>query len=195
VTFNLTEGKVGAAINAVRENLYSLHVKKGLWSLKNQYDENNAKPKKDFVADLKELAFLGGTLWEALLADQPEQRAKLRDELLTNPSTIQVSRSHGTKFVFPWAAVYDIPLESDTSAHRTCRLLDEWEQAGKLLAGRSDCPYKDTHMKMNTICPFGFWGFKHIIEQPPSTQGRPLQTTIKVAKRPIGVNPKNETSS
>ncbi|HEX6173338.1 MAG TPA: hypothetical protein VF089_04935, partial [Candidatus Binatia bacterium] len=192
VTFNLTEGKVGNAIGAVRHKLLELHMRRYGGQLgskpqfENLYDNNNAKSKVDFLDDLKQLAPCGRLLWELLLTDQPERRRKLRNEILRNPSTIQVSRVQGSNFVFPWGVVYDIPLESDSEQHRPCRLLDEWEQAGVLIdAVQPHCPYDNSHGK-NTICPFGFWGFKHIIEQPPSMpDGRDLQIAINVANRPI----------
>jgi hypothetical protein len=193
VTFNLSEGKVSNAIGAVRQKLLDLHVRVFGGHLgselqyENLYDNNNAKSRDDFVADLRALAPCGKLLWDTLLTEhQPEQRRKVRTELLRDPATIQVSRIRWSSFVFPWGAVYDIPLESDPTLHRTCRLLDEWNQASTLInAVQPDCPYRESHQK-NTICPFGFWGFRHIIEQPPSMpSGLNLQKTINVANRPM----------
>lgn len=190
-TFNLTEGQMRNAINAVRDKLVGIHVKKYGGQLgsdvqyENLYDANNAKKKDAFIADLKQLAPLGRRLWDLLLADKPDQRRKLREKLLKESATIQVSRTAGSSFVFPWLLVYDIPLESNTKKFKLCRLLNEWDGAGHMInQEKPDCPYKGEHAK-NTICPFGFWGFKHIIEQPPSMpEGRNLPTKIAPSNQP-----------
>jgi hypothetical protein len=179
------------AINAVREKLVSIHVEKYGGHLgakiqyKSLYDANNSKKKDAFINDLKQLAPLGRRLWDLLLQDKPDQRRKLRDEILKKPSTIQVSRTAGSKFIFPWALVYDIPLESNIKKFIPCPFLGQWEGASNAVnRDEPACPYEDEHKK-NTICPFGFWGFKHIIEQPPSMpEGRNLPVKISSGNQP-----------
>ncbi len=192
IVFNFTEGQMTNAIGAVRDKLRDLHIVKygghlgAKEQIKSRYDQNNAKPKAEFVKDLKELATCGWLLWQTLFKNQLEKGRELKTKLLKDPGTIQVSRVHGSEFVFPWGAIYDIPLESNPELFRTCRLIDEWQGAETLINwDRPECPYGDTHTR-NTICPFGFWGFKHIIEQLPSMpKGRDVQRTIKISKRPI----------
>jgi hypothetical protein len=172
--FNLTEGQLSNVISAVRQALRDIHYEEYGGALRaerqrrNRFDAQNGKPRDAFVDDLAHLASLGRRLWTLLLGDRPSERRRLRDRLLEKPATIQVSRTRGTEFVFPWGLVYDIPLESDTSKHVPCRLLEDWDRfVGVLEDGDRVCPYEADHVK-NTLCPFGFWGFKHTIEQPPS---------------------------
>lgn len=191
VWFNLTDGQMGNAINAVRDKLTTIHVRKFGGQLgaevqyENLYDANNAKKKDAFIADLKGLASLGKLLWDLLLTGKPDQKRKLREEILKEPSTIQVSRIAGSQFIFPWLLVYDIPVESDIKKLTPCRLLTEWDQApARIDQEKPRCPYESEHKK-NTICPFGFWGFRHTIEQPPSMpENRNLPTKIATSNHP-----------
>lgn len=188
--FNITEGQMRNAMGAVRKALYDIHIDDSDGTdpedLKNRYDKNNCKPRDIFVADLKRLAYLGWVLWNKLMTTQHELISSFR-QLLKEPSSIQVSRVGGSTFVFPWALIYDIPVELDLGYKKyiNCRLLDEWDQASSLIPENSfRCPYEDTH-KMNVICPFGLWGFKHQIEQPASMpKGRRLAGKITIGNQP-----------
>jgi hypothetical protein len=184
VVFNLSDGQVRTAIDEVRGALRKIHIEEsgGKWGAKplltNRYDKNNAKKPADFLEDLRRLAPLGWLLWVSLMQDKPEERASL-STLLAEPSLIQVSRVARSGFVFPWALVYDIPLESDPKTHRTCKVLEDWPKSLALIDAKSPgCPFGAEH-DLNTICPFGFWGVRHIIEQPPSMpKGRNLPSRI-----------------
>lgn len=92
---------------------------------------------------------------------------------MRRPITIQVARTGRIGFVFPWALVYDIGLEDgNPGAHHTCRIVDELSSPAP-----RECPYEHQH-RLNTLCPYGFWGIRHTIEQPPSVEGArsiPLQ--------------------
>ena len=88
--------------------------------------------------------------------------------------------------MFPWALVYDIPLETGCryDDYNVCAFADDWygEDAGKEIA--DVCPYDNAHRK-NTVCPYGFWGIKHRIEQPPSLSAdRSLPTVIDISRTP-----------
>jgi hypothetical protein len=114
----------------------------------------------------------------------PDLRRLLRDDVLREPSKIQIARV-STNFVFPWSLVYDIPLESNTAKHRVCKVLDNWDDAkGLPLDGASQCPHANEHGG-NILCPFGFWGVRHVIEQPPSVgEEGTLAAEIRVTKPP-----------
>ena len=185
LAFNLTEGQMRGAIDAVRTALHDVHIEEStnwLHSQRriNRYDANNAKPRDAFVADLKLMAPLGQTLWVRLLED----RSRTVWDRLGQPATIQISRI-SSSFVFPWALVYDIPLEPGAS-FAECRLLRDWERASEVISPTAQrCPYEQEHT-LNTICPFGFWGFKHLIEQPPSVpEGRSLALVVQAVNHPF----------
>lgn len=49
-------------------------------------------------------------------------------------------------------------------------MLKEWSRDGTRIGATSArCPYEDeTWHKQDVLCPYGFWGLKHVIEQPLS---------------------------
>jgi tetratricopeptide (TPR) repeat protein len=185
MSFNLTEGQIRSAINNARATLFGIHIEEYGGQLgakpqrRNLFDENNAKGKDDFVKDLITLAQVGWNLWAALYQTHPSEGHHLRAIMAQREMSIQVARVRGSVFVFPWALLYDIPIESD-GKYQLCRLLNEFEDMVSLLEeGYTKCPYESEHQESNYICPFGFWGFRHIIEQPPSTENSDLPIPIE----------------
>jgi hypothetical protein len=187
LAFNLRDDQIGGAINGARQALRDIHMREfpivfpnpAPPEPENLLDEKNAKSKKKFIEDLKSLATLGWDLC-AMLSDQQDWQAKLQE-----PATIQVSRTVGSTFVFPWALVYDIPLFTYEQA-KLCPLVQKWDEVNTLIATSTRrCPYENQHAQRNTLCPFGFWGIKHVIEQPPSMpEGRALPLQIQAAHDP-----------
>jgi hypothetical protein len=95
-------------------------------------------------------------------------------QALVQPTVIQIARTGATppQYVWPWALVYSYPLPNYgvDGAVRFCKVLEEWSDDGKRNAppgGR--CPHEDEpwHQE-DVLCPFGFWGLKHTLEQPLS---------------------------
>jgi hypothetical protein len=115
----------------------------------------------NLVADLRQLAPLGWSLFTQLAA----QCFDTLQPALDNPDSfvIQVLRPTTSGFVFPWAFVYGIPLESGQKPS-VCPLLSRWDEAKPLFTGSPrSCP--EDHPSINVLCPFGFWGFRYTIEQ------------------------------
>ncbi len=187
VQFRPAEGQLRAAANAARQKLRDIHMseRNNIFGRKliNKFDGNNAKPKDGFIDDLRQVAPLGSLLWTTFRS-QSDRWKSLPDDVLRAPSTIQIARA-SSNFVFPWSLVYDIPLESEPKKHIVCKIVDEWQDGiGLPLDGKYACPHENEH-KVNTLCPFGFWGLRHIIEQPPSVgQTGTLASEIRVTSPP-----------
>ncbi|WP_220211445.1 MFS transporter [Reticulibacter mediterranei] len=184
LAFHLTEGQIRTTVDAAREALRNVHFEEYGGALgsqrqrRNRLDGNNAKVKAAFLRDLEHLAPLGWQLWTLLLKDRLEWRKNL-----LAPATIQVARTLSSTLAFPWALVYDIPLASQGPYH-ICPLFDTWNER-QSFTDLSQCPYEHLHQTKNTLCPFGFWGFRHVIEQPPSmSAGRNLPVLIHMTNRP-----------
>jgi hypothetical protein len=186
LAFNLTEGQIRVTVDAAREALRNIHFEEYGGTLgsqrqrRNLLDNNNAKAKGTFIQDLARLAPLGWKLWTLLLKDRLEWRKKL-----LAPATIQISRTISSTLAFPWALVYDIPLDSH-GQYEVCSLVKNWdEKKGLVDPSVYCCPHESTHGLKNVLCPFGFWGFRHTIEQPPSMpRGRNLPVVIQMTNQP-----------
>ena len=84
--------------------------------------------------------------------------------------------------------IYEYSLEDEMPENYTsCNVLwEKWdENAVRIGKNKTEmqCPHHDEHIEeakkaerehhpINIICPYGFWGFKHIIEQPLSAENQ-----------------------
>jgi len=133
--------------------------------------DNQGRPDR-LLSDVRELARVGYQLYTDLVTGQDWE---FQDELQANlegAATIQVAATRSATMVFPWAMVYDKPLDMD-ARHTLCeefrRGLTSGAQPGwldRLRCFDSQCA---STQDATVICPSGFWGFRHIIEQPLST--------------------------
>jgi hypothetical protein len=182
ITFTLAEARLTAAMSEVRGLLLEAHIDQVGNSRRSRLDRNNGKSPEDFRTDLTRLARNGYELWVSLFQ---QQRDGLRDAKVGPSNTIQIARIPATSFVFPWAAVYDLPLDVAPDAkYEFCSSISKWNGNGPMLKGYSErCPMEDQHKPKNTLCPFGFWGVRHAIEHPPST-GRRIPQEVRARAQP-----------
>jgi hypothetical protein len=138
---------------------------------------DNGKSLDQFKLDLFVLARIGNRLRAGTLPDaQPEDggpsaewRRSLAKTLLSK-RIIQVARTHKSSYVYPWSLLYQHSLEGDSNRWSYCKVIDEQWQNGRRTGPPDDrCPYNDSpDDHINRLCPYGFWGLKHIVEQPVS---------------------------
>jgi hypothetical protein len=153
VTIRLSEMQLTNAANAARQKLRDIHFTErsslfGGNQPVNNLDRNNAKSKADFIEDLRQTAPLGYLLWRALFQANPDFQDTLSDDVLREPSTIQIVRA-STNFVFPWGLIYDIGLDSDASKHEICKIVDTWhDDKGLPVEGMVKCPHEAEHKKI-----------------------------------------------
>jgi Leucine-rich repeat (LRR) protein len=173
IAVDVGETQASEAFKALRTKLTEVTLGKDGETL--QYDEHNVKPAAEFVKDLEGLARLGSQLLLAVLPDSDDRVYVL--EQLHERTKIQISRV--TKTTFPWALIYDIPRETDPP-WQLCPLLEGWDQhRDQLSSYPASCPFGAPH-DVNVLCPYGFWGFRHLIEQPPSVRAGVLRDRIMV---------------
>ena len=103
------------------------------------------------------------------------------EELLRDEQTIQVIR-YDFAAIWPWAMIYDLRVESDVK--RVC--LDFGRYSKEKNAYRlctNNCPHRDSvtgEHDATWVCPYGFWGFKHIIAATQHGNDDDLSTTIEI---------------
>lgn len=190
VSVRLQEGQMASASDAARRALRDLQEGPNPRNGR-RTGRGRRGPAERLSADLARLAPLGFELWNLLFGSQPQRRAELK-RWLREPTTIQVGRAGETSMVFPWALVYDIGLErGNPRAHHPCRVIEAMPSPAP-----PRCPYQAEH-RTNTLCPYGFWGIRHLVEQPPSLEGsRSLPTRIGGARpsvMAVGVGPRLDT--
>ena len=173
ITVYLSDSEATNVLSACRAKLTSIVLNKS--GTGSGYDEHNRKPTDAFIDDLKALALLGSQLFGAVVPNRDDRRY-LREHLRSR-AKIQVTRV--TKTAFPWSLLYDIPREVAVP-WTLCRLLQDWDRAADHLSNYPDgCPYQSEH-GINVLCPYGFWGIRHLMEEPPSIARGVLRDRIRV---------------
>ncbi|MGW1638578.1 hypothetical protein [Streptomyces lavendulae] len=174
------EAQLGRAMGLFRQRLQSAHVVQAKGGEANAYDDDNSKKRPRYLSDLARLAVLGRTLRNSLRTMVGQELPVADDQ----PSTIQIARVRNSTYVFPWPVLYDLHLNDppfgveDSDWYRPCPVIDHWQQ--DVIGGGYPhaCPYGSGH-QVDTLCPYGFWGFRHAIEVPPSAQpGIPMRRQI-----------------
>lgn len=137
--------------------------------------------------DLAEMACAGWVLYDELFlgsSQASKERKLLFDKALRPAGLIAISRCWSEKTTLPWAAVYDIEIDPNKKdLLRLCpifraELEGHWpDEAGQYRAqadwldnpdgcrANPRCPL-NVKDEVLTICPMGFWGFRHQISQP-----------------------------
>lgn len=158
VTLRVGHATVSGAVRALRDAMAA------------RAPEAMLRRPRDLAEDLRRLAPIGWKLNVTLTGHTSE----VRDRLLDAPpdAIIQVLRPAGSVFAFPWAWIYDIPLPGEEPA--LCPMVAAWDGTAPLFEGEpAECPH-GPHAE-DVLCPFGFVGFRRVIEQLSSTD-RPVLT-------------------
>jgi hypothetical protein len=141
---------------------------------------SNGKTKRQFELDIYILARLGEQLFNALVQQmQPESGnavswVRQLQKILRERSVIQIARTGETprQYVWPWALLYSyaLPNYGVAGGVRYCDVLKDWSDAGIRSGASGDrCPHEgEAWHQRDVLCPYGFWGLKHILEQPLS---------------------------
>lgn len=167
LSFGLAEGQVRTAVLTARQALRDAHFVEKDDRRLSLLDQRNSKSREPFLEDLQTVADVGWLLWTAIFADQIDAFRRI-EATLASPQRLQICRTGAAELAFPWSMIYDIPLVGGAAERRLCPILDTWDWDGPIPATvDGGCPYADRH-RANVLCPYGFWGFRHTIEHPPS---------------------------
>jgi hypothetical protein len=176
--FALTEPRASNAMSRARTQLFNTHLyeRGGRWY--SRYDPiRQTKPAAKYEEDLRRLAAVGANLFTAVFHDK---RGRLLPQMLVHearargrPAIIQLAHSTHTRLLAPWQLLYDLPVTHDPASYTPCPSVLEWgpdrPEDAEIPAF---CPHREEPPhNQGILCPFGFWGFAHILEVPhPSSE-------------------------
>jgi hypothetical protein len=139
-----------------------------------RYEANNIGDETRFTEFIAGLAEYGYDLYVDLVESQDDDFEDRLNAKLASKATIQVAHTKSAKHSFPWALVYDhrlVPHPTNTTCPDFLASLARRPTAQKLASTSclsTGCAYRED---TNVVCPSGFWGFRHVIEQPLSPIG------------------------
>jgi hypothetical protein len=115
-------------------------------------------------------------------------------EVRGRPPALQVVPLGDQPVPVPWAALYDLPLGRDIRKYEPCRSIAKFGPGTSAAQIPVNCPYEASHKdkdgerwKLNQLCPWGFWGLSAVIEHPPGTQARDLETQVRPVAGPLAI--------
>ena len=145
------------------------------------YKYADRKPNLDRLKhDLLNLAKWGYEFYTVIRArlagGDDEDAAAEFEQVLSEPGSIQIAMKESPRYILPAAMIYDHPLDTDAEDedYALCpQFVNAFNQEESLetlacLAGK--CPSRED---LTTVCPSGFWGFRHYIGLPLSVKKGP----------------------
>jgi len=169
--FDFGESAMGGAAREARKALYAIAADASTKPPTYRFDlQTNGTDLARFEKDLLQLADLGSELYTNIVTGEDRAfEAALTAALPSAGARIQVSVTKSAQYVFPWALVYDHDYVSgaqhlcpDFKAAAQGPRPPDWAQQHCFAQG---CAHRGDP---SVVCPSGFWGFKHLIEQPLS---------------------------
>lgn len=123
------------------------------------YDPSTHQPldSRTFEEGMKNMAEIGRRLYLHLFGGQTvAEKLKSLEHNHAGPLVIQIARLN-LDMTFPWAVLYDRPFRFHPARNRICDRFVNDDGC------RNVCPHQNDRF---VVCPYGFWGFRYIIEQP-----------------------------
>lgn len=146
----IPETQLAAQVTRYRDLLRSLSVAPDGSA---RFPATRSAPDATSDAAVRELAVFGSELFVTVFlaaVGQPAMQDAVRALARSAGETVQIARLDAER-CFPWAALYDAPLPPDPRTAPVCR-----GDCGGRCAGSPD---------PTTICPRGFWGVRHVVEE------------------------------
>jgi len=177
--------------------------KKKIYRFKSDNTPTAVDPVKRFKNDLIKLAAAGSMLYDAVFgtgavptAEERDLMEPIMDEMkkaLKKEQIIQVARLKTMEDIWPWALMYDLVIDPDRVRDVCLSFFGKDRKPLPYGEGVKLCKHRDPktlqHNDKTIVCPYGFWGFKHIIEQPTQPGGKKafsdLATEVKIKDVPV----------
>jgi hypothetical protein len=180
--------KLTAMARKAREQLLAIETDQGNYRFRTPLPLNSERLAQ-VEQTLAAMAINGWKLYHELFiagaGRQTNERLKAFKDALASPSLISVARCRDDSTTVPWAALYSQYLDTNEAGEiKLCEefkaqlAANQWSADQTTLSkkhdlldsplacrGRSQCPLKQEKSD-RVVCPFGFWGMLHEIEQP-----------------------------
>jgi len=184
------------ALRAFRGALNKIMFEEGTerYRLDQRSDEPNWGTDDTLTTDLRRLAHVGRKWHRDLFGEKKQHLEDALRQRLEHPTTIQIVRLKG-KHIFPWAVLYDMPLVR-SNTNKVCLEFRRHVTPDNTLdyaACRTACPHLDCSHNppehdTDVVCVFGFWGIKHVVEQPLSASIELDEDGSERERRPSSVH-------
>ena len=154
------------------------------------YRYNGPPDLKRLRDDLISLAIRGFRIYDQIINQLAGGKAQARQlsQIMDHHGLVQIALKQSARLILPAAIIYDYPFDTgaDAKDYQLCpQFLDALkgpEPLEKCACFDGNCPSRGDEV---TICPSGFWGFRHALGLPLSLVDAPdAPTEIEVKDRP-----------
>jgi hypothetical protein len=154
------------------------------------YRYNGPPDLKRLRDDLISLAIRGYRIYDQIINQLAGGKAQARQlaQIMDQHGLVQIALKQSARLILPAALIYDYPFDTgvDAKDYQLCpQFLNELkgpDPLEKCACFDGNCPSKGDDV---TICPSGFWGFRHALGLPLSLVDAPdAPTEIEVKDRP-----------
>ncbi len=194
----LTEAEIQNLIRMVREELrLATWGTTGEWKESDSYlygnDGSSDTPDLERLRkDLVGFAKCGWRIYDSMVeriavphaasAQEARNRRAAFKEMMKKPGLVQIATKESIRHVIPFAMFYDYPLDTGFASgnYKLCpSFLEAFGDGVPLkdtLCFKGECPSQD----LFTVCPGGFWGFRHGIGFPMSVPTSDSDTALTI---------------
>ncbi|MBK9034796.1 MAG: CHAT domain-containing protein [Myxococcales bacterium] len=140
-------------------------------------DHANEQGRADAIAAL---AAAGRQLYADLIENalgangprtQDEVLAEFQATLAGDDHLLQIARCHVGGATVPWALAYDLPLDAGATTPLCQHFIDDSRADPTIVDRPASCAARATCPAVtapgSAVCPFGFWGMRLELEEPP----------------------------
>lgn len=102
-----------------------------------------------------------------------EEKVDELEQLMLKPGVIQIAMKESPSHILPAAMIYDYPLDTGAESFSICKAFESALAQGvsldKLECFNGNCSSREND---TTVCPSGFWGFRHYVGMPLSLEDK-----------------------
>lgn len=195
--FDFSDTDMKATVGEARQALFAAAADSTTKPPKYRFDDKNSATINQLEQDVARLAELGWSLYTKIVVGEDRDFERdLQGALGKGGATIQISATRSAQYVFPWALIYDHPVVSGrlslcpVFAQDLARLSPAGQTLDNATCLSHGCPH---HGDTSIVCPSGFWGFKHLIEQPLSVASKSASLSPPALVLELNVGPASQT--
>lgn len=145
------------------------------WQDHKAYLYNGPRNFDRLKADLIELAKKGYRFYDGIIGHftrATSQTADMLADLMLKPGQVQIALKESATLLIPASLLYDYSLDDGISSHKICPAFSR-DFKGNVPLEQTDCfnGMCPSRGNRDTVCPSGFWGYRHILGLPLSVAG------------------------
>jgi hypothetical protein len=145
------------------------------WQASKPYRYERTRTFDDFKDDLIAIAKRGYKFYDGIVDHFTKGASQTADqlaELMLKPGYVQIALKKSATLLIPASLIYDYPLDDGLKMHKICaEFKNDYKTAAPVEQSKCFNGLCPSRGQLDTVCPSGFWGYRHCIGLPLSLAG------------------------